>query len=613
MIDSVHDYSISQIFNKDANWYYYIPKYQREYTWTYSHWGALFNDIESNAAGYFIGSIICINNTRDSFQIKQLEVVDGQQRLTTLSILLAAIYRQLQTYKEYISDDDVDVLPSIRKSLRRNDAPNGLILQPQIQNYNSEDFAFLMQEVGILDVAKFTKKKAIPYYPQRKMGRCYNYFTQRIEAMIKDFTSEQKVAKLLDIYNKISQAILVKIEVGSHTEAYMLFEALNDRGTPLTAIDLMKNTILSKARNDAEVDIYYEQWKELIESLTDDYHTQERFFRHYYNAFKQRHNEPFVSEEIRSKEPLGVIATKTNLLSIYEKLINHDLNEFITDITKCGTIYANFVNPSFAPNQFRDTLLDLQHVQAVPSNTLLLYLFYYQEEIHLSDKMLNKIISLMVKFFVRRNITDTPNTYTLDRIFMKIISDINVNKEIGEDEIYNIIYNSILAVSASDSDFADKLSGNIYEENVGVTRFVLCKLCEKYMTTENWKDLWEQNIVSNKKIYVWTIEHIFPEGLNIPECWVQMIANGDKELAKAHRAEYVHKLGNLTISGFNSSLSNKSFVEKRDLTNKNGHYVGYKNGLEINKPLAEKDTWTIDNIKSRTLSMVKELTEMFKL
>ncbi len=613
MIDSVHDYPISQIFSKDYNWYYYIPKYQREYTWSYSHWGALFNDIESNAVGYFIGSIICINNTRDSFQIQQLEVVDGQQRLTTLSILLAAIYTQLQKYKEFISDDDIDVLPSIRKALRRNDSPNGLVVQPQIQNYNSDDFSYLMQEANILDVAKLGKKKAIPYYPQRKMGRCFNYFMQRIESLVKDLSPEDKVVRLLDIFNKINQAVLVKIEVSSHTEAYMLFEALNDRGTPLTAIDLMKNTILSKAKNNEEVDTYYEQWKSLIESLTDDYHTQERFFRHYYNAFKQRHNEPFVSDDIRSKEPLGVIATKTNLLSIYEKLINYDLETFIADITKCGNIYAYFITPINAPDQFRETLLDLQHVQAVPSNTLLLYLFYYQEELHLSDKMINKIISLMVTFFVRRNITDTPNTYTLDRIFMSIIAEINTNKEIGENAIYDIIYKSLLAVSASDEDFANKLSGNIYEENVGVTRFVLCKLCEKHMTTENWTDLWEQNIVSNKKIYVWTIEHIFPEGANIPDSWIQMIANGDKELAHSYREEYVHKIGNLTISGFNSTLSNKSFVDKRDMKNKKGLYVGYKNGLEINKPLVDKNQWTIEDIKARTTTLVAELIEMFKL
>lgn len=133
------------------------------------------------------------------------------------------------------------------------------------------------------------------------------------------------------------------------------------------------------------------------------------------------------------------------------------------------------------------------------------------------------------------------------------------------------------------------------------------------MTPENWTDLWEQNIVSNKKIYVWTIEHIFPEGVNIPDKWVEMIANGDKELAQTYREEYVHKIGNLTISGFNSTLSNKSFVDKRDITNKKGNYIGYKNGLEINKPLADKDNWTVEDIKSRTTTLVTELIEMFKL
>ena len=101
--------------------------------------------------------------------------------------------------------------------------------------------------------------------------------------------------------------------------------------------------------------------------------------------------------------------------------------------------------------------------------------------------------------------------------------------------------------------------------------------------------------------------------MNIPESWVQMIANGNKELAQEYRAEYVHKIGNLTISRFNSTLSNKSFVDKRDMTNKKGLYVGYKNGLEINKPLALKDSWTIEDIKSRTSDLINELTEMFKL
>ena len=114
-------------------------------------------------------------------------------------------------------------------------------------------------------------------------------------------------------------------------------------------------------------------------------------------------------------------------------------------------------------------------------------------------------------------------------------------------------------------------------------------------------------------MFVWTIEHIFPEGENIPQCWVDMIANGDRELANKYREEYTHKIGNLTITGYNSSLGNKSFEEKRDRKSKDGkRFIGYNNGLDINKEIAQKDKWTIDDIKDRTKSLVNKLIKVYK-
>lgn len=95
MIKSVHDYQIDDVFKKDAGFCYVIPKYQREYTWGQYQWKDLYDDICENDNGYFIGSIICIDNSSDAFQTKELEVVDGQQRLTTLCLLLTAIYNRL--------------------------------------------------------------------------------------------------------------------------------------------------------------------------------------------------------------------------------------------------------------------------------------------------------------------------------------------------------------------------------------------------------------------------------------------------------------------------------------------------------------------------------------
>ena len=89
---------------------------------------------------------------------------------------------------------------------------------------------------------------------------------------------------------------------------------------------------------------------------------------------------------------------------------------------------------------------------------------------------------------------------------------------------------------ASDEQFKRSLEGDIYKENVGATRYILCKLAEISMTQEKWTDLWQR---TDKKVFVWTIEHIFPEGENIPQCWIDMIADGNKQLAKEYLEEYL--------------------------------------------------------------------------
>lgn len=614
MIQSVNQHPIHDIFDSQAKFYYLIPKYQREYIWSYSQWQNLYDDLRNNGEGYFIGSIICINVAKGVFNDPVLEVIDGQQRLTTLSIFMAAMYNKLQAYKSELEErEESDLLFTLRKSLRRESSENGLIIVPQIQGYNADDYKFLMFDNGILNQQKVAKPICHPYFPSRKLARCYNYFLWRMQNDMEQ--AEDPLQMLIDLNNKIKQAVLVMIEVANHNDAYMLFESLNDRGTPLSAIDLMKNSILAHAdQNKLKVDDCYEQWKRLMDMLTDDYRTQERFFRHYYNSFKRRHNAPFIAEDIRSKEPLGVLATKSNLLSIYEKLITYDLFGFLKDVTICGEIYARFINPEQEEDKaIRFALYDLMHIQGAPSYELLLYLFYNHEKLHLSNQTIANIIALLARFFVRRNITDTPNTMYLDRIFLGIIAKLE-DCTWNEREIFNYIQETLRSVSASDELFREKLSGDIYEDNVGVARYVLCKLCEEAMTTETWTDLWAQNANnnSNKKVYVWTIEHIFPEGENIPQCWVDMLANGDKELAKQYREEYVHKIGNLTISGYNSALGNKSFIEKRD-RKKDDKFIGYKNGLEINTELANRETWTIEDVKERTIRLVNQLVSMFAL
>ncbi len=606
MIQSVNKYHIYEIFSPDGKFYYAIPKYQREYTWSYREWEALYDDISENNNEYFIGSIICIplGDTINPY----MEVIDGQQRLTTISLLLTALYHRLMAYKGDLSEDDEDVLPSLRKSLRSSISPNEMKLVPQVQNWNKDDYDVVMNEEGL--------RKAVatrhPYFGSRKISRCYRYFLWRLDKEIEGLDSQSAIATLLDKCEKVKQAILVKIEVSSHSDAYVLFESLNNRGTPLTAIDLMKNLIMARAEsNGLTIDDCFNRWQQLLSNLSDDYSIQERFFRQYYNAFKHRLNEPFQSDNDRKKDPLGTVATRSNLLNIFECLINKNLTSFLDDILKCGQIYSLLILQDDDEKIYRNALEDLDHIQGAPSYLLLMYLLRNKTQLQIDDSQIIKLIQLLAKYFVRRNLTDYPATRDLTRIFMDIIGIIEESDIKGAGVMTKII--EVLSTSAncaSDEQFEKSLKGDVYKDNVGATRYILCKLAESAMTQESWTDLWKR---TDKKVFVWTIEHIFPEGENIPQCWVDMIANGDKKLANKYREVYTHKIGNLTVTGYNSSLGNKSFEEKRDRKSKDGQrFIGYKNGLEINKEIAEKDAWTIDNIKKRTDDLVLKLLKIYK-
>lgn len=402
------------------------------------------------------------------------------------------------------------------------------------------------------------------------------------------------------------------MEVSSHSDAYVLFESLNNRGTPLTAIDLMKNLIMARAENNhLTTDDCFNRWQQLLMYLSDDYETQERFFRQYYNAFKRALNDPFRSDNDRKKNPLGVVATKSNLLNIFEKLINNDLNSFLTDILKCGRYYSWLILQEQDENPYRKNLEDLEHIQGAPSYLLLMYVLKNKMVLELADTDINTLIELLNKYFVRRNVTDYPSTRDLTRIFMDIIAHIEDEMPKGK-EVINVIVKLLGTDNncATDEMFKKSLQGDIYKENVGAARYMLCKLAESAMTQETWTNLWARN---PKNVYVWTIEHIFPEGENIPQCWIDMIAGGDTELARKYLNEYTHKIGNLTITGYNSTLGNKSFVEKRDRQSKDGkRFIGYKNGLEFNNEIAKLDAWTIDDIKRRSEVLVQHLMEMFK-
>ena len=592
MIQDAKNRPVSELFDVDSKVVYVVPKYQREYTWTKAQWEALFDDLEENDPGYFLGSLICINQSKDSLDIQKLEVVDGQQRMTTLSLFFAAIFAALKKRDIDLDEDQRLDLANLKRKLVLKGGNDQIRFVPQTQNHNLSDYKAVLAENNMIGACD-----APPYAGNRKIFRAYRYFRERIEEIENGTEGLSAVLKMLD---KLNRACLVKIEVANHADAYTLFESLNNRGMPLTAIDLIKNKLLARLESiePGKVADYFEHWNRLLGYLGDDNTVQERFFRHFYNAFR---------DDLKGIGQVP-LATRSNLIRVYEKLINNDAKECLRRISEAGKFYSLILsrNQDYPLNGLEKPFKSLERIQGAPSYLLILYLLVKKEELKLHSNDLEKIANLLIRFFVRRNLTDIPPTRDLTRMFMTLIDRL---QGFAGTDVVDAVRRQLMAVSAPDGLFRQKLEGQIYEENSGVARFILCALAEEGMTKETEVDLWR---FENKQ-FLWTIEHVFPQGENIPEPWIDMVSNGNKERAREIQETHVHKLGNLTISGFNSALGNKRFEEKRDRTDRKGHFVGYRNGLKLNEDLANAEHWDADCIDARTRKLVEDAMVLFSL
>jgi len=629
------DPSLAAILQTQGNLeHYHVPKYQREYTWGRNEWEQLLTDIEENDIGYFMGSIICINDNDEPGPGESViyEVVDGQQRLTTLSIVLMAIYRKLLDLKDSIGEDDEEeenyrlMLSNIKIQLiyrksNVNATENGyftdmgsskskyvfLRVQPSTQSYNLSDYKNILNELGLISGDYKTN-----YCTVRRLYKTYDYFYNSLP---------DSYESIKELHHKINSLKFIHISVTSSSDAFVLFESLNNRGVPLSAMDIIKNKMLANLEKQEQMDINmaYDEWQRLLRYLPD-YNDQERFLRQYYNAFK-------IYPEIKIDKYTK--ATKSNLMSIYEYYIKKDAISTMKTLLEKAETYNTFIEPdSNGLSEEREKyLLDLRRIGSAPSYLFLLYLYSLPaSNLHNKENVFDHILNFFIKYYIRRNITDYPNTRDLDTINMDVIDKCDKHLQSGGKLDSKFIIDKYLnnrERTSSILDFKSKLEDNLFYYNSGMARFVLTKLDEIFHSREYKPDLWARNA---KGLLVWTVEHVFPQGDNIPQYWIDMIADGEKEKAKEIHHKWVHCLGNLTLSGYNSKLSNAKFEDKQSLHENKmflGHKIniGYKNNLYLNRfpfkvdnnttSLADIGKWTLDAIIARNNAMVDELLKMY--
>lgn len=629
-----HSMPFLRIVSSDqgAQEHYHIPKYQREYTWGKWNWERLLEDIDENDPGYFMGSLICVKDSDPTGPGDQIiyEVVDGQQRLTTLSLLMMAIYERLSELQDSCvfedQEDEQDfqnALSSLRnklvKKLRegefRKDQPGGWIeqskmcflrVQPSTQNRNLEDYLYLLGKIGLIKSREKPRNLG-----NRSITRSWRFFLDEIPDDVKG---------LLALVSKINQLNFVYISVTSQADAFTLFETLNNRGVPLSAIDIIKNKMLAEMEKQHQIDIdaSYEQWQEIV-SAVPDATGQERFLRHFYNAFRW-------DQTVRVD---GIPrAIKSKIIAIYESLIKKHAQSIFDRLRDMAVLYGTLMLPeeSTLANQVKRQLVDLARVNAAPAYQVLLYLFSLPKTSFAQPDFHSRAIDLLQKYYVRRNVTDFPGTRDLDQGHMDLVQACQERLNSGNKLTFEFFRDKLLIPGrfASKDVFDKALRGGMYSSNVLMTRYLLVKLDETHHSREYSPDLWARD---DGDKYIWTVEHILPQTDSIPDAWVKMIADGDcKEAARIHEQQ-VDRLGNLTLSAYNSKLSTAAFEKKQALAEKrkvHGQeiWIGYRNKLALNDltfkvdganiSLATAKKWTAESIEARTNCLVDMLLKMYQ-
>jgi hypothetical protein len=613
-----------------AREHYHIPKYQRDYTWGRGEWEKLIQDIDENDAGYFMGSIICIKESETVPPGDELlyEVVDGQQRLTTLSLLMMALFDRLSQVNHvsaFTDQDDRDrfqmTLASLRNKLvkkkkesregERGGLPDGkhtafCRVQPSSQNHNLEDYLYRLGKLGLI-----RERPKVPHAGNRQISRAFKYFRDQLP---------QPLSELLDLVDKINELNFVLITVNSQSDAFTLFETLNNRGVPLSAIDIIKNMMLAEMERQQKGNINesYDRWQAVIAAIPDP-SSQERFLRHFYHAAK-------IDPKIKVD---GVPrAVKSKLIHVYAALIKRDAAFIFSELISKGTLYGALLESDLEPQtELRESLEDLARVGATPAYQVLLYLGSLPLTQRLEPDLLRRAIELLARYYVRRNVTDTPPTRTLDQAHIDLIEacheSVNSKGCLAFSKFQALLLSGNGAPGTIEQ-FRAALAGPIYSTNVGMARYLLCKLDAMHHTREYKPDLWARD---DKGKFVWTIEHVLPQKEGIPAEWVDMVADGDREMAEEIHSEQVNRLGNLTLSGYNSKLAVASLSKKQELANDRsflGHRIniGYRNGLALNSlpfevdgtkhSLADVPRWGAETICARTEAMVSQLVQLYR-
>ena len=514
-----------------------VPIYQRRYSWEKDECEQLWDDVlhigeNENIPSHFLGSMVSMQRDDRHPRVPQWLVIDGQQRLTTISLLLSALGRAIEARKVEIGID------------RR-----------RIQNY----YLFNADEDNELRYKQLLTQHDRDTLIQLLEGKDLSAnFSLRLKDNYDFFETQLKGVDLKTIYEGIQKLMIVDIRLRyGHDIPQQIFDSLNSTGRDLTQSDRIRNYVLMGQEPDFQNNLYQTYWYPMEQRFGDEYTKRFDHFIRDYLTLKKRQipNKGKVYESFKTH--------------VADKRQPEALKKTIAEIDRYSKHYVRIALLKEEDSEIRDRLEDIHalNVEVVYPFLLEVYDDYKQERIEKAEVI--EILRLTESYVFRRATCRIP-TNSLNKAFATLMRNVDKSN-----------YLESLKRAFSNRSFSERYPSNEEFQQEFLNRNIYYSHISKFSPYYLLRKLENHGGKEPVSIEDYTIEHVMPQTLS--KKWEEDLGDDHEEVHQ----KYLHTIGNLTLTKYNPELSNRPFKEKRD--HKPG---GFRySPLCLNQSLTQAEQW----------------------
>ena len=541
-------------FMEGADKRYIIPVYQRKYDWKLENCRQLYNDLKKivleGRSSHFFGSIV--SSVVPVGSRLEYHIIDGQQRLTTVTLLLLAMRNLIAQQKLVSQSGRLDEQIAQRFLISPWAAADDQIKLRPVKG-DREALARLFGDEEDFD-------------PASNLTHNYRFFC---DMLLKESIS------IDELYAGIGKLEIISITLDHDDNAQLIFESLNSTGLALEEGDKIRNYILM-GLNPREQNSYYDTYWTKIEKCTGN--DVSSFVRDYLS----------IKEQVTP-----TLNTVYHAFKVYADGIRQPITTLLDDLLRYARLFEKLrtCKSGLGEKRLDDCLYRMSRLDIGVTRPFLMEVLRLNQDGKLSSQDVLTVFLTTEDYLFRRNICEVP-TNALNKIFLMFNKEILRYDGTTENYVEKFVY-ALLSKRESgrfpdDEEFSTALAAKQVYLMRGKYKAYLFERLENHGTIET-KDVYTH--LDNK---VYTIEHIMPQHLT--PAWTRALGPNSAEI----HSTWLHRLANLTLSGYNPNLSNKTFAEKRDAAE-----GGYKaSGLKMNQRIAQKETWGLAELEERNRELV---------